>query len=321
MKKILMIVAAAAGLLTAASCQKEATQSGVNGETANVTLSVQTPAVQTRTISDGKKANIVHWAAFDNNDKPVAGLAGTAVINGMKAEIEVTLVKHYDYNFVFWAHVGDEYGQNAAYGLSTFNEDGKVVVNYGGNANDENRDAFYANQIITIVSDNEVEEVQLYRPFAQINFLAADYKAVEAVGLNTNMTSTILMEGLPSVLNGIDGTVDKDAAGTTVNLAKYAIPSEDKYYTITDPATGVATTYGWYSMNYILATDKDTKDVTGLFYHDKKVDGVSIEVNNVPYERNHRTNIICNFFTEKVKVQLIVVERFDDEYIETYPQI
>jgi hypothetical protein len=74
-------------------------------------------------------------------------------------------------------------------------------------------------------------------------------------------------------------------------------------------------------MNYILATDKDTKDVTGLFYHDKKVDGVSIEVNNVPYERNHRTNIIGNFFTEKVKVQLIVVEGFDDEYIETYPQI
>lgn len=321
MKKILWIAAAVAGLFAAASCQKEAPQSGVNGETANVTLSVQTPAVQTRTISDGKKANIVHWAAFDNNDKPVAGLAGTAVINGMKAEIEVTLVKHYDYNFVFWAHVGDEYGQNAAYGLSTFNEDGKVVVNYGGNANDENRDAFYANQIITIVSDNEVKEVQLYRPFAQINFLAADYKDVEAVGLNTNMTSTILMEGLPSVLNGIDGTVDKDAAGTTVNLAKYAIPSEDKYYTITDPATGVATTYGWYSMNYILATDKDTKDVTGLFYHDKKVDGVSIEVNNVPYERNHRTNIIGNFFTEKVKVQLIVVEGFDDEYIETYPQI
>jgi hypothetical protein len=144
---------------------------------------------------------------------------------------------------------------------------------------------------------------------------------VEAVGLNTNMTSTILMEGLPSVLNGIDGTVDTDAAGTTVNLEKYAIPSEDKYCTITDPATGVATTYGWYSMNYILATDKDTKDVTGLFYHDKKVDGVSIEVNNVPYERNHRTNIIGNFFTEKVKVQLIVVEGFDDEYIETYPQI
>ncbi len=308
-------------MFASASCQKETAQNGIKGETANVTLSVCTPSVHTRTISDGKKANIVHWAAFDNNDKPVAGLAGTAVINGMKAEIDVTLVKHYDYNFVFWAHVGDEYGQNAAYGLSTFNEDGKVVVNYGGNANDENRDAFYANQIIKIVSDNEVHNVPLYRPFAQINFLAADYKAVEAVGLHTNMTSTILMEGLPTVLNGIDGTVDQAAAGTTVNLAKYAIPSEDKYYTITDPATGEATTYGWYSMNYILATDKDTKDVTGMFYHDKKLDGVNIEVNNVPYERNHRTNIIGNFFTENVKVQLIVVEGFDDEYIETYPQI
>lgn len=321
MKKILWIAAAIAGLFASASCQKETAQNDIKGDTAQVTLSVRTPSVQTRTISDGKKANIVHWAAFDNNDKPIDGLKGTAVINGQKAEIDVTLVKHYDYNFVFWAHVGDEYGQNAAYGLSTFNEDGKVVVNYGGNANDENRDAFYANQIITIVSDNEVKEVPLFRPFAQINFLAADYKAVEAVGLHTNMTSTILMEGLPTVLNGIDGTVDQAAAGTTVNLAKYAIPSEDKYYTITDPATGVATTYGWYSMNYILAADKDTKDVTGVFHHDKKTEGVNIEVNNVPYERNHRTNIIGNFFTENVNVQLIVMEGFDDEYIETYPQI
>lgn len=320
MKKLLFI-AAIAGIFASASCQKEIPQDGINGETANVTLTVQTPSVQTRTISDGKKANIVHWVAFDNYGQPVDGLAGTAAINDKVAQIDVTLVKHYDYNFVFWAHVGDEYGQNAAYGLSTFNEDGKVVVNYGGNANDENRDAFYANQIITIVSDNEVKEVPLFRPFAQINFLAADYKAVEAVGLHTNMTSTILMEGLPTVLNGIDGTVDQAAAGTTVNLAKYAIPSEDKYYTITDPATGVATTYGWYSMNYILAADKDTKDVTGVFHHDKKTDGVNIEVNNVPYERNHRTNIIGNFFTENVNVQLIVMEGFDDEYIETYPQI
>ena len=321
MKKILWIAAAIAGLFASASCQKETAQNDIKGDTAQVTLSVRTPSVQTRTISDGKKANIVHWVAFDNYGQPVDGLAGTAVINDKVAQIDVTLVKHYDYNFVFWAHVGDEYGQNAAYGLGTFNTDGKVVVNYEGNANDENRDAFYAHQIIKIVSDNEVHTVPLYRPFAQINFLAADYKAVEAVGLHTNMTSTILMEGLPTVLNGIDGTVDQAAAGTTVNLAKYAIPSEDKYYTITDPATGVATTYGWYSMNYILATDKDTKDVTGLFYHDKKVDGVSIEVNNVPYERNHRTNIIGNFFTENVKVELIVMEGFNDEYVETYPQL
>ena len=92
MKKILWIAAAIAGLFASASCQKEIPQDGINGETANVTLTVQTPSVQTRTISDGKKANIVHWVAFDNYGQPVDGLAGTAVIIDKVAQIDVTLV-------------------------------------------------------------------------------------------------------------------------------------------------------------------------------------------------------------------------------------
>ena len=74
-------------------------------------------------------------------------------------------------------------------------------------------------------------------------------------------------------------------------------------------------------MNYILAGDKDQKDVTGIFYHAKNTAGVNIPVTNVPYERNHRTNIIGNFFTENVKVQVIVKESFDGrDYVETYPK-
>ena len=321
MKKILWIAAAAAGLLAAASCQKDVVNDTLEGEETVVTFTVAAPEVETRTISDGEKVNIVHWAAFDNDDKPVKNLAGTAVVNGKTATFTAKLVKHYDYNFVFWAHKGDEYGQHAAYNLGRFNEEGKVIVNYEGLANDENRDAFYKQEIITITKDNEVRTIELYRPFAQINFLAADYEAVEAVGLHTDMTSTVLIENLPTVLNGIDGTVDTALEGTTVKLAKAAIPTEDQYYEITDPNTGVTTKYGWYSMNYILAGDKVNEDMTGVFYHSKKTDGVNIVVPNVPYQRNHRTNIIGNFFTETVKIDIIVIESFDGEFIKNYPVI
>lgn len=310
MKKIIFIATAVAGLFAAAACQKDAVKDGPDGQTATVTLSVSTPSVQTKTISDGEKVNIVHWAAFDNAGKPISGLAGTAVINGKKAEFDVTLVKHYNYKFVFWAHVGDDYGQNAAYGLSSFNEEGKVVVNYGGNANDENRDAFYKNEEITITSDNQVKKIELTRPFAQINFLAADYQHVESVGLHADMTSKIVMTDIPTVLNGLDGTVSGNGS---VSFVPAAVPEEK--FTIGN------TTYGWYSMNYILAGDKDQKDVTGIFYHAKNTAGVNIPVTNVPYERNHRTNIIGNFFTENVKVQVIVKESFDGrDYVETYPK-
>lgn len=321
MKKYFCVVAAAAGLIAVASCQKEIGQEGIAGEKAMVTFSVETPAVETKTISDGEKVNIVHWAAFDNADQPIENLHGTAVITGKTATFNVELVKHYDYKFVFWAHKGNEYGQHAAYNLGRFDQEGKVIVNYDGDANDENRDAFYRMEIIEITSDNEVKTILLYRPFAQINFLAADYKAVEAVGLHNDMTSTIVMENLPTVLNGLDGTVDTALEGNTVNLVKTAIPSETKYYTIKDPATGTETTYGWYSMNYVLATDVVSEDVTGMFYHSKKIDGVEIVVPNVPYERNHRTNIIGNFFTENVKVEIIVKEAFDGEHIKNYPVI
>lgn len=302
MKKIILITAAALGLFTVASCQKEPAQGVIEGEKVTTTFTVALPEIATKSISDGLSADIVYWAAFDENGGALEGMNGTAVVSDRKATFDVTLVKHYTYKFVFWAQDTD----CNVYDLTSFNSTGKVTVSYAGTANDETRDAFYRQADVMIQAAGEVKTIELYRPFAQINFLAADYKAVEAVGLHNGMTSTVKISGLPTVLNGLDGTVAEFTGVTDLTAA--AVPTDPATYTVNNA------TYGWYSMNYVLAAvEKDvfTSEVTGIFNHSKKA-GIEVPVENVPYRRNYRTNIIGNFFTDHVTINLVVMEKFNE---------
>jgi hypothetical protein len=299
MKKIIFLAAAVAGMFAVASCQKESVPGVIDGEKVTATFTVALPQTATKSISDGLSADIVYWAAFDEKGGALEGMNGTAVVDHRNASFDVTLVKHYTYKFVFWA-------QDSKCTAYTFDpETGKVTVSYEGAANDDSRDAFYRQADVKIVAAGEVQTIELYRPFAQINFLAADYKAVEAVGLHNGMTSTVNISGLPTVLNGLNGTV-AEFTGVT-DLAATAVPTDPATYTINGQECG------WYSMNYVLAAGKDnfTSPVTGVFNHDKKKD-IQIPVANVPYERNHRTNIIGNFFTDEVKINLVVIEKFEE---------
>lgn len=300
MKKILWIAAAVAGLFAAASCQKEPVQGVIDGEKVTTTFTVALPQTATKTISDGLSADIVYWAAFDENGGALEGMNGTAVVNDRKASFDVILVKHYTYKFVFWAQDSD----CTAYDLTSFNTTGKVAVSYEGTANDESRDAFYRQADVMIQTAGEVKTIELYRPFAQINFLAADYKSVEEVEVHKSLKSTVAIDGLPTVLNLLDGSVE--GSGSTV-LSATAVPSDPAYYAVQGAQ------YGWYSMNYVLAADqKRLNTVTATFTHDKSANPVVIPVENVPYQRNYRTNIIGNFLTEIAEVKVVVLEKFEE---------
>ena len=284
----------------AVSCQKENRE-----ELGTVRITVTSPdAAQTKVIADGKSVNWVYWAAFDENDKPVSDLNGKIPMTEKEASFDVDLVRDYPYHFVFWAQYEDVVNGQPAYDLTSFFEDGKINVNYNGVANDEYRDAFYKQEVITIKGAGESRDIELTRPFAQINFLAADYLSVEEVEVHTSLKSTVGISGLPTVLNGLDGTVDKYEGVTA--FAATAVPTDPAYYTVKKVK------HGWYSMNYILASDeKKLNEVTATFTHDKSDKPVQVTVDNVPYQRNHRTNIIGNFLTEIAEVSVIIIEDFD----------
>ena len=84
-------------------------------------------------------------------------------------------------------------------------------------------------------------------------------------------------------------------------------------------------------MNYILAPEneydaegnvkevREVNDIDVTFaYNDAFVE---LEIPNVPYQRNFRTNIIGNFFSVDVKVDVIVVEEFyNPDVVYNYPE-
>lgn len=295
-------VALTAVVAMVVSCQKENNFLTGAGRT-TVRLSVVAPSdAQTKTIADGRTVNCVYWAAFDENNDPVDGLAGKEIMSDKTATFDVQLVNDYPYNFVFWAQYEDADGVQDAYDLTAFVSLAKVEVDYEGLANDEYRDAFCKQEIIKINSAGESRTIELRRPFAQINFLAADYKSVEEVEVHKSLKSTVAIDGLPTVLNILDGSVEGSAS--TV-LSATAVPTE--YFSLNGEQ------YGWYSMNYVLAADENRLNaVTATFTHDKSDKPVHIAVPNVPYKRNHRTNIIGNFLTGIAEVKVIVMEGFED---------
>lgn len=304
MKKIFWIAAAAAGLIAAASCQKEPVNGPeVEGEEAVAVLTISIPEeIATKSYSDGQTATDLYYAVYDSQDQNKKFLFGTTeplkFENGsLTKEVEIRLVKNYAYDIVFWAQApGAPYTFDMAAQTIT-------VDNYTTKANDENRDAFY--QVVEgykIVSTPT--KVDLYRPFAQINFGASDYDEVTALGLT--MASKVQISGLPNVLNvldrTVDGAVDADFSATDVP-AIYGEKLEVK---------GDEDTYGYVSMNYVLApVAKGMLDnVTGRFYYNN--DEVVIPVTNVPYQRNFRTNIIGEFFTGPAHFIVEIIPIYDE---------
>ena len=304
MKKIFWIAAVATGLIAAASCQKEPVNGPeVEGEEAVAVLTISIPEeIATKSYSDGKTATDLYYAVYDSQDQNKKFLFGTTEPlkfenSSLTKEVEIRLVKNYAYDIVFWAQApGAPYTFDMAAQTIT-------VDNYTTKANDENRDAFY--QVVEgykIVSTPT--KVDLYRPFAQINFGASDYDEVTALGLT--MASKVQISGLPNVLNVLDRTVDGAVNADFIETDVPAIYGEKL------EVKGDKDTYGYVSMNYVLApVAKGMLDnVTGRFYYNN--DEVVIPVTNVPYQRNFRTNIIGEFFTGPAHFIVEIIPIYDE---------
>ena len=315
MKKILWIAAAVAGLFAAASCQKETT-AVPETEEAIAVLSVSVPqSIATKAYSDGKTATDLYYAVYDgkgadrrlllHNDEPLKFENGVLTM-----EVEFKLVKNYPYDIVFWAQ-----SPKAPY---KFDQEAKTVTveNYTTNANDENRDAFYQLVEGYKVVPNPTK-VDLYRPFAQINFGAKDYKEVTDLGLD--MLSHVEIAGLPNVLNVLDRTATRSKDAKDAEFIRTAVPaaSGEKL-----EINGDDKTYSYVSMNYVLAPDTKgvLEKVSGVFHYNDA--SISIPVENVPYQRNYRTNIIGEFFTGPAHfvVEIIPIYDKNSPYIENWPQ-
>lgn len=307
MKRIFYFVMAT--VLCVSACQK-ADPVGQTGRKGEVAFTVTLPgSIGTKAIADGDKALKLYYATYTDDGKMIPSLSNIAegiAVYGKAATVKLQLVKHLNYDVVFWA-------QAEECKAFTFDwEKAAMTVDYKGVANDDYRDAFYAVRQNLNVSKGVFEEtVSLYRPFAQINFLAADYKSVveyyDQASVDAGMKSSLVSAQVPNTLNLLEESLEDVTAPLDFGFS--VIPNDPR----TLKVNGID--YKYVSMNYILAPKGKEPamlpGITASFQYTEGNISRSIEVKNMPYLRNHRTNIIGNFFTESALLSIVIDQIFE----------
>ena len=306
-KTITAVVLAA---LTTAACQKEnfgdATPAG---QEVDVTLDLLAPQIGTKSYGDGTTAKTVYVHVYQQDahgnltyiepateDASLKTPSQSLTLNGLKATYNTRLVTGQTYTFVFWAQA-----DNAPY---TYDTDAKTItVDYASAAgNDENRDAFYNVLPNVKIEGAYTASVQLSRPFAQLNFGAADYEEAKAAGLTVTDAAVTLTHAATS-LNLLKGTTTGDE---TVTFAKAALPENANL-------TAGRKDYKYVAMDYVLVgkSAKTLSEVTlTLTATGAQSATPEFTYSNVPLQANYRTNIVGNLFTSPAEVQIEITPGF-----------
>ena len=202
MKKIIIPAISLAALLLTGACSIDERTSGNNGDEALLTLNMGLDgAVQTRAIGDGSRADHLIYAVFDENGKRIEGIHQVSKDVTFPTTETITLAKGQTYKIAFWA-------QNKACTAYNVSDDMVVTINYlGALSNDETRDAFFKTVKVTVTGDAELD-VELTRPFAQINVgvTTEDWNAAMASSINITESKAVVKQAA-STLNLLDGTV------------------------------------------------------------------------------------------------------------------
>ena len=300
MKKQLSKLAIFALLLSTASCSDEQFAGDLTGGETTVTFNAQLPAgLQTRAAGDGLTATTLSYAVYEEGTTTPVITSEDEVnfVNG-QATLSLKLAKGKTYDFLFWA---DAYGKGDAKNPYTvdFNTQ-TLTVNYDNAlSNDESRDAFFGTAKVAVkgaVSQNII----LKRPFAQLNIGTNDMADAKDSGLNTEaLQSSVTVSGIFSSMNLMTGEVSNSV---DVTFGSNAIP-EEKF-------TVEGNEYDYLALNYLLVSDQKGLVNCEFTY----TDGATTEtrtIDNVPVQRNYRTNIFGSLLTGSVDFDITIDPDFD----------
>lgn len=292
MKRILLAFIICGALL--AACSKD---DNIHSEqTLVVTFSLAASEDSTRAYGNGEAVNDLRYAIYPQGDydNPLitnikkGAFAGAATSTTISEE----LIRGNKYTALFWADydAGDTNNSNAGarYEINWYNN--TVTMNTADLvAQDETLDAFFARVDFTAASRVEVD---LKRPFAQLNITANDYSY--ATNNNIEVTKTALQIVAYTQLNLWSGEVVGQSE--TINFAENIIPS-----------TAAAAQDKHLSMNYILV-DKDIEysaspALTVFYTKDGEDKSFTATYDDVMLKRNRRTNIVGRIITSNLAGQ------------------
>lgn len=302
MKRYFYLAAAIAGLLIAASCQKEGFE-GADGDYVDVSFTTEIPSgVATKAIADGLTVNTLYYEIYevtgeDDNGTPIlaenAFIDEVTEIHGGSATISARLQKNKTYTAIFWAQYDQllvPQDDESYYAYSPYNVENltEVKVSYEyALANDETRDAFYA-VVENITSCTVGYEVELKRPFAQVNVATSDYNEIPDHEIN-NIESSLTITNVATTFNTLTAQATDDVTAT--------------FATAPSPQGYLNDGYKYLAMAYVLvpnSTGDETPSISTIS-SEIKLNGVDEPI-KVGYEgatlkQNHRTNLIGNILT------------------------
>lgn len=306
MKKV-TIFGMFAALMLANSCSDDNNVPQADSSLAQVTFKVSADGALTRAISDGTTVDELVYRVFDKNGNPIDALhlvKEPAADLSSGHTVVLTLAKGQTYKVAFWAQKAG----NTAY---TVNDNMQVAVDYSGANNDENRDAFF-NAVEITVKDDVAQTVKLKRPFAQLNVgsTTADWDAAVASGVIVT-ESKVTVKQAATTLNVLDGKV---SGAADVNFTYAAKPGE--LLKVDADGDGTKEDYEYLSMSYILpndATDGTQKTLASAEFT-FAASGTEIVVKNglqnLPLQRNYRTNIVGNILSGTTTFSVVVDPAF-----------
>lgn len=300
MKKALFSFAAIASMLMLGACSSEEPAVEPAGAKSTVAVELQLPDGLQSRYGEGTTATDLTYAVYEHGKKEALAVCtggadatiGKATMSGLKTTITLQLTTGKEYDFVFFAAA-----PNSIYSFDK--ADQTVTANYTGlKANEESLDAFFNTTTYKVVG-NATISAKLYRPFAQLNILTDDVTASSAAGFAPQDTKVVVKD-VANKLNLVTGAVEGETELTydynTLAAGKMTIKGKD---------------YDYLAMNYLLVNEMKTVEV-GFGVKSTKNEERAITFNNVPVQRNFRTNIYGSLLTNALNVNVEIIPGFNE---------
>ena len=306
MKKCFLLMAGII-LLAFTACQSdELANGGRNGEVA-VSFSVQLPGngndavTRAATAGDGTSVNRCIMEIY-LNDELYSRQIGAIQPEGLTAGFDVRLVTSQTYKFVFWAdHVESVEGEAIKTDLHYNTADLRNISmqgDYNGSSKDDTRDAFFAS-LEKLVTNAFSESVELTRPFGQLNIKTEDLASIpnnqkEAF---VPVTAGLSFKNLYTGFNAATGDLLSEPTAVAYKAA-----------------SAVADANGNLTVDYLFAPNtaggQHLVNMTLAVYNAAGGQITTKDLNNIPVQRNYKTNVTGNLLTVDGKVNVTVTPAF-----------
>lgn len=234
-------------------------------------------------------------------------------VENKQATFDARLITGKSYRLVFWADYADgdapENFTDKYY--STANLSNVTMLNadqYSGS--NDGRDAFYAVKELSDFTSSSSISVELRRPFGQLNVKTLDMGDVPAGLLPTNVS--ISFDDVPTGINLLTGELTGDVKDIAYADAVALADNEGNA--------------GKLTFDYIFAPKTEGEqrlvNFTMSFLNDAGAEvATAYEFNNIPVQRNYRTNVSGYLLTKKADVNVAVVPEFDGTIDKTITEV